>query len=431
MRIGTLWLATVLWLWAGHARAQDAAPADDGTPTTAPSLADELDQAAAAPANTLTNSTAAPTPATSAPSFQSMNPDISVIIDADVGIARAQSYSLSGDDPSLYGGSDERPAGFTVQEVEIGFQSVVDPYFRMDLYLTIPNLSGIEVEEGFVTTTGLPANLQIKAGIFRSALGRQNGQHLHVQDFTRRPLINEAYLGADGLRSPGAQLSWLMPLPFFLQLTAEAFTVAPPEDFEHLASFGGGKRTDLLYTGKLSTFIPATQSLSVYGGLNLATAKSPGAPDPAGGDPLRANARTWLSGADLYVKYKPANVAGGFFNLAWTTEFFLRRISATNIEEDGAYDGGLYTQLVVQVARQWFIGVRQDFLGLPQSELQPRVERTALTTTFNPSEFTRIRLYGEHETAATGDGAFFSGPHNWSAFLQIEMAMGAHGAHPF
>ena len=81
------------------------------------------------------------------------------------------------------------------------------------MYLTIPNLTGIEVEEAFATTTSLPWNLQVKAGSFRSAFGRQNGQHLHVQDFTRRPLVNSAFLGTDGLRGPGLQVSWLTPLP--------------------------------------------------------------------------------------------------------------------------------------------------------------------------------------------------------------------------
>src|SRR5205085_2812476 len=117
----------------------------------------------------------------------------------------------AGDDPVLRGGGADAPAGFAVQEVEVAFQATVDPYFRADVFLTIPNLSGVEVEEAAITTTGLPAGLQVKAGVFRSAFGRQNGQHLHLQDFTRRPFINAVYLGDDGLRAPGLQVSWLFP----------------------------------------------------------------------------------------------------------------------------------------------------------------------------------------------------------------------------
>src|SRR5436190_1935828 len=139
----------------------------------------------------------------------------------------------------------------------LAFSAIVDPYFKGEVYLTIPNLDGIEVEEAFATTTSLPWNLQVKAGSFRSAFGRQNGQHLHVQDFTRRPLINAAFLGADGLRGPGAQISWLAPLPFYVTFYAEAFSIGAPDQPESgtlpppVATFGGGEPHDLTYAGEV------------------------------------------------------------------------------------------------------------------------------------------------------------------------------------
>jgi len=140
--------------------------------------------------------------------FQTLNPDISAIVDFAAGW-------YQDDDGTIKSGDDPQSTGFKVQEVELALQAVVDPYFRADIFLTIPNLSGLEVEEAFVTTTHLPANLQIKAGIFRAGLGRQNAQHLHLQDFTRRPAINPQFLGVDGLRAPGLEINWLVPrLPF-------------------------------------------------------------------------------------------------------------------------------------------------------------------------------------------------------------------------
>src|SRR5581483_3620380 len=162
------------------------------------------------------------TPQTLPRGSQSLNPDISAIVDADLGYVRRAPQLLSGDDPDLHADGTRHALGAAVQEVELAFSAIVDPYFKGEVYLTIPNLDGIEVEEAFATTTSLPWNLQVKAGSFRGAFGRQNGQHLHVQDFTRRPLINAAFLGADGMRGPGVQVSWLSPLPFFLTLSAEA-----------------------------------------------------------------------------------------------------------------------------------------------------------------------------------------------------------------
>ena len=121
-------------------------------------------------------------------------------------------------------------------------QAAIDPYLDGAIFLAIPNLEGIEVEEGYLVTTSLPANLQIKAGTFRSHVGRNNGQHLHPQNFTRRPLMGPLLFGVDGFRGPGAQLSVLLPLPWFATLFAEAFSIGPPEDPARLATFGGGAR---------------------------------------------------------------------------------------------------------------------------------------------------------------------------------------------
>src|SRR5204862_2938311 len=176
---------------------------------------------------------------------QSLNPDISASLGAEMGWQSRAPQFLNGDDPNLH--ADTRHAlGFTVQEVELALSAIVDPYFKGEVYLTIPNLEGLEVEEAFATTTSLPWNLQVKVGSFRSAFGRQNGQHLHVQDFTRRALLNAAFLGADGLRGPGAEVSWLAPLPFYVVLYGEAFSLAAPDippgpdsPVDPVASFGG------------------------------------------------------------------------------------------------------------------------------------------------------------------------------------------------
>jgi hypothetical protein len=359
--------------------------------------------------------------------MQSLNPDVSAILDLTGGYGDRAPLLLSGDDPDLRNlkMTDKAAAGATVQEAEVALQSVVDPYFRADLFLTIPNLNGIEVEEAYVTTLSLPLDLQIKAGEFRSAFGRQNGQHLHLQDFTRRPYINAFYLGGDGLRAPGAQISWLVPVGFFLQLTAEAFSVvtsaADVMDLPVLyTTFGGGDRTDLTYTGEIKAFAPIGDSWSIYGGLSAATGVGMGA--------VVSPTRTELFGADLYVKYKPPNVSEGYFSLAWQSEWVYRRAELLNGMTNS--DGGFYTQLVLQVARRWLLGVREDVVGAPSSMAQPLTSRTSGSITFVTSEFARVRAYAEHEIGpdmalgqSTGDRT--------AAYLQLEASIGAHGAHPF
>jgi len=413
-----------------------SAAADGGTPSTEPSLSEQLDAAAGKPVPSAGVPAAASPQIASRGSFQSLNPDIAVIATGAAGFSQRAPLLLAGDDPDLKGSLTEHSAGITLQELELAFQSIVDPYFRADVFLTIPNLNGLEVEEAFLTTTSLPA-LQVKAGVFRSAFGRQNGMHLHVQDFVERPLINAAYLGTDGLRPPGAQLSWLLPFPFFLQLMGEVFSITapdvpPPGSYPHLPSFGGGQRTDLTYAGELKLFLPPSESVSIFGGLNVATGVSPGLVQ--GDATIHQGARTILYGVDLYVKYKPPNQAVTYFSLAWTTEYFLRRIGST-ATEDGLTDGGLYTQLVMQIARRWFVGLRQDLLGVPSSDLQPLTSRTTLDLTFYPSEFSKLRGSVQYD-AVDSQAAIIQQlalPHvnNFAAYIQFEVAIGAHGAHKF
>src|SRR5256884_4817442 len=369
---------------------------------------------------------------------QSLNPDLSAILDADFGWQRRAPQLLSGDDPDLHAEGTRHAVGFTAQEVELAFSAIVDPYFKGEIYLTIPNLSGIEVEEAFATTTSLPWNLQIKGGSFRSAFGRQNGQHLQVQDFTRRPLINAAFLGADGMRGPGAQVSWLAPLPFFVTLYAEAFSLAadPADETQALPqpvpTFGSDSSRRPTLAAEAKAFFPFGEEWSFYGGLNFASGKSPGLSLGDAGT-VGVGRETQLYGADLYLKWKPVNVAQGYESLALQAEAILRHF-ASGDGLDGEWDGGGYAQVVAQFARRWFLGIRGDLVGVPSSSVLARTERVGLSLTFQGSEFSRLRAYFEAEHAATPSSAFLpQAQPQWApaAYLQLEYSIGAHGAHPY
>jgi hypothetical protein len=369
---------------------------------------------------------------------QSLNPDISAILDADFGWQRRAPQLLSGDDPSLGAEGTRHAVGFTAQEVELAFSAIVDPYFKGEVYLTIPNLEGLEVEEAFVTTTSLPWNLQVKAGSFRSAFGRQNGQHLHVQDFTRRPLINAAFLGEDGMRGPGIQVSWLAPLPFFLTLNGEAFSLgADPADQtgelpQPVASFGADRSTRPTVAAEAKAFFPLGESWSLFSGLNFASGKSPGISLGDAGT-LGVGREAQLYGADVYLKWKPVNVAQGYESLAFQAEAILRHLgSGDGIADE--WDGGAYAQIVAQFARRWFAGIRGDVVGVPSSSVLARAERVGLVLTFQGSEFSRVRGYLEAEHATAPSSAFLpQAQPQWApaAYLQLEISIGAHGAHPY
>lgn len=359
-----------------------------------------------------------------APGASLMNPALSFILDGAFGYygVHADDFAslrlpIAGDDPS------NTNEGFTVQEIEVAAQAALDPYFEGAVFLTIPNLKQLEVEEAYLVTTSLPANLQIKAGTFRSQVGRNNTQHLHVQNFTRRPLMTALLFGADGLRGPGAQASLLLPLPWFATLYGEAFSVGAADDPSQLATFGGGARAtpgNLTYTAVLEQFWEPSEATSLLLGANFATGRVFDCMGAVSCDAMSAaGPRSYLYGGDLYVKWKPANQARTYASLQWTTEWFTRTIA-----DNGPTEGAGYTELVVQFARRFFAGGRFDLTGLPSGPNVPRRYGTAASLTFAPSEFTRLRLYAQELTGPQATSTTVG-------FLQAEYSMGAHGAHPF
>ncbi len=359
-----------------------------------------------------------------APGNSLLNPALSLILDTTFGYYGRQTgdfaalgLPVAGDDPT------DVKQGFGVQEIELAASAAIDPYLEGAIFLTIPNLEGLEVEEGYLLTTSLPANLQIKAGTFRSQVGRNNAQHLHQQNFTRRPLMTSLLFGADGFRGPGFQASVLLPLPWFATLYGESFGITPVEEPHGVATFGGGGRltpAKLTYAAVLEQFFELSEATSLLVGANFATGR---AVDCAGAEPcdptLAAAPRSYLYGGDLYLKWKPANQAKTYGSFQLTVEYFARTLAG-----DGPTEGAGYAEPVVQIARRFFLGGRFDVTGLPSGPTLPRRYGYAGSLTFTPSEFSRLRLYAQE---LTGAGL----PSVTVAFLQAEYSMGAHGAHPF
>ena len=127
--------------------------------------------------------------------------------------------------PDLYnievGDHDPQQRGFNARNIELAFDGAVDPYFEgfanIVFKLDNDNETEVEVEEAFMQTTDLPFNLQLKAGQFFTAFGRINAVHPHAWDFADDPLVHGLFLGPDGLRGVGAQISWTLPVSWYSQ----------------------------------------------------------------------------------------------------------------------------------------------------------------------------------------------------------------------
>ena len=126
------------------------------------------------------------------------NPDMSVI---------GNFLGVAGSNPL----STQPPLQLT--EAEVAFQAIVDPYARADFFLAA-GPEGLEVEEGFITFTALPANLLLKVGKMRAQFGKVNTLHTHAMPTADRPLVTENLVGGEeGLSDSGLSLSHLIHNP--------------------------------------------------------------------------------------------------------------------------------------------------------------------------------------------------------------------------
>lgn len=304
-----------------------------------------------------------------------------------------------------------------LSEVETAFQAVVDPYARADFFISF-SPEGVNVEEGFITFTTLPAHLQLKVGKMRAQFGKMNTLHTHAMASVDRPLVTQNLVGGDdGISDGGMSLSYLMNNPaLFLEFTGEVYS--PTDDV-----FQGTKRSALLYVGRIHGYRDLTDSMNLDFGTSVAYGPATvGLDEPPPPDVIAqtTDLNKRLIGADVTFRYRPLERAiYRRFNLR--TEFIWSRQDMPTTPDQKAF--GYYVNGEYQFARRWFIGARGDRSG---RVLDGQAVDTggAVFLTFWPTEFSQIR--GEYRHIA------FAGGERANEFLfQFNFSIGAHGAHAF
>jgi hypothetical protein len=360
----------------------------------------------------------------------------------------ALAYSSARDlDHVEVGDHDPQQRGFNARNIELAFDGAVDPYFEgfanIVFKLDNDNETEVEVEEAFLQTTSLPFNLQLKAGQFFAAFGRINPTHPHTWDFADAPIVHGRLLGPDGLRGVGAQISWIVPVPWYSQLIFAAqngrggtgFSFRNPGDD---GIFFDRRTTDREARGLQDfVWIPRWENSVDLSPTQVVLAGVSGA---FGSNETGANSRTQIYGADLLYKWKSATAEGGFPFVKWQTEWMYRRFEAgRGIDEsfpvaETFHDWGLYSQVLWGFKKGWVAGVRGDYLHMTDSEFTDDVDRQSRSRisanlTWYPTEFSKIRLQYNHDFL---DETFFLSDRDVdSVFLQFEFILGSHGAHKF
>jgi len=375
-----------LWLLLGALALPGAAlRAQESTPTPVPTPAATPEPPAEPPPQ--------PTP-TSAPSALGQlstyfNPSMAVI---------GNFLGVVGHNPV-----ENRPS-LEMRESEISLQAIVDPYARADFFISLSN-DQIRLEEGFVTFNQLPAGLLLKVGQMKAQFGKVNTMHLHVLPWPDVPLPMENLLGGeDGWNDAGVSVAKIIPMgDTFSELTGQVFRGKTE------GLFDAPSRNDLSYLGQYRAYRDFGDDHNVELGATWGR----------GSNATMEDAHTTLENIHLVYRWKP--LQGKPYR-----SFILRsELYRSRREQPGGTQTsrGFFVSGDYQLARRWLTGARYEFSDRAADE-HARDTGEAVTLTFSPTEFSQVR--GELRRRRYAEGITAN-----VALIQLQFAIGAHGAHPF
>jgi hypothetical protein len=387
------------------------------------------------------------------------------LIDVSLGVLGAVGTSTERDDvlgDLQGGGHDPRKRGFTFQQAELSLAGAVDPFFRAQAHLIafldpIEGETVVELEEAYLVTQQLPYDLQIKAGTYFTEFGRINVQHPHAWDWQDQPVIATRLFGPDGMRGPGARMSWLVPGDTFVELSLGAQNANGETMASFLANdefYGerpiGGRffveqevraANDLVYTARAAASFDLSDSSSL--GIGASAVVGPNA--------TGADGDTAIYGADFVFRWRPPSNERGWPFVKLQGEFMARAFDAAE-QVDGADplnpvtlpgttldDRGGYLQGVYGFERGFAAGLRVDWAtgsGASYDAATQTFDRSAdpfrsdrvrisPLLAYHPSEFSRLRLqYSFDDADHLADEAH-------SIWLGFEVLIGAHPPHVY
>jgi hypothetical protein len=313
----------------------------------------------------------------------SLNPDISVIPDFRI-------YTTD-----QKGSEDRKKINFSLDEVEVAFQSPLNPYSRADVFIGFSNDSEepMDIEEAYFTILkGLPLNLNIKGGKFLVDFSKLNTLHAHAFPFVDRPLYQQSYFGEEGLKDVGVEVNTLLPTgDVYCKWSATAST---GDELD-------GKRKSLFYTSRLSAFF----TLSDYSAFETSFGGATGISDIAG------KRYQWIN-ADLKYKWKKDQYTS---LTAWAEGLSSQCNSLRTF--------GFYTACVYQFKRRFEIGSKFD---ITQSiDNKDRTRQVSVNINFLPVEETLVFRFLASNTKPPKEKSFNT------IMVQTIFSLGPHKAHSF
>jgi len=358
-------------------------------------------------------------------------------------------FSAVGDfvaDLSPKGSTQEDGDRFSVREVELAVQAVVDPYFRGDVFLGISDLEGVSIEQAFLTTTSLPGQLEVRLGRYLMPFGKQNTTHRHDLHTIEYPYVIQRFFAAEGLKGTGVQASRVFsPFGFYQELIVNAVDRLG-ERPDGLTAFEPVNKSlaGLGYAARFRNYVDLSEAANFELSFSALTGKREQPLEDAyaaqlAGGVNAALARQSVLGADLTYRWRPLQ-QGLYKSFILQTEV-MHQLNERDPGIPGVsgcaacaaatlgYAGptrdftGAYVFARWQTGQRSFVGSRYDFLQ-DQENGGRTLNAGSVYLEWFPSEFSK--LVAGYEGVSPSGGTFVN-----RLLLQASFALGPHKPHPF
>jgi hypothetical protein len=260
-------------------------------------------------------------------------------------------------------GSHDSPSQLRVQAIEPGLSLRLHEHLEGFItgHFSYGEEEGWEeeLEEGFGKVMKLPGGLELRGGRMLNRFGERNAKHRHAWNTIDQHLVIERFLGPDGLKTDGAELTGYLPGTLDAAWTLSLGEV--PESPHDHGEEPSMQWVDELITGNLVMSVNRDDFHRFRFSSSFAL-----------GDNTLAE-RTRIAGLGVQYLWRENGLEAGGRQLRWMSEGMVRDFSSADEAFPAAHDFGFYTELTYTTPRHVDCGLRLGFVEAFAFEQHVRV----------------------------------------------------------
>jgi hypothetical protein len=319
---------------------------------------------------------------------------------------------------------DRHSKGFNLTSFDLSLTGQTPEFpLKYALFLTFEQ-DKASIEEAFLFFHKLeefsPAlsDFQATVGQFRAKFGQFNQIHDHEWFLADPPLIHTKFLGVDGVHLLGTEVTYQVPIPYFLQFSLSIQSKGALDGFPAATSstpptFALRTADDMVVFPRIETFLDLTDNTD----LSLGASGAIGRNKPTGSD------RTYLIGGDVLLRSKSG--AGAWPYIRWLTEA-IWAVRENPIVQAGANKGlqvnsdvvgGVFSELGYRFSPHWQVTGRVDYVGIPKGNEDEHLRLTG-GLRYLISSVAKIGLQYEYSAPSGRDKPYSA------VFIQFNVGLG-------